>query len=144
MKNGTSKTFIITILRLAIGWHFLWEGISKLFVEDWSAAPYLKGSMGLFSGFYHWLSSSELLLKFVDPLNIYGLMLIGLFLAIGYGTRIAALCGGLLLTLYYFAYITIQRWNACAAKIRLGGRGAPCRANHHRYTFAYTAIRRKY
>ena len=104
MKNSSTKTFVLTILRMAIGWHFLYEGISKLMVEDWSAAYYLNGSMGIFSGFYHWLGSSEILLKIIDPLNIYGLILLGLCLTIGFGTRIAALLGGLLLTLYYFAY----------------------------------------
>ncbi len=104
MKNTSTKTFIITILRLAIGWHFLYEGISKMMAENWSAAYYLNGSMGIFSGFYNWMGSSEILMKAIDPLNVYGLILIGLCLAVGFGTRIAALLGGLLLTMYYFAY----------------------------------------
>lgn len=104
MKDFPAKSAVITILRMAIGWHFLYEGITKLMMEGWTAAPYLNGSMGIFSGFYHWLGSSTALLKIVDLLNIYGLILIGLCLAFGFGTRIAALLGGLLLTLYYFAY----------------------------------------
>jgi len=27
----------ITVLRMAIGWHFLYEGLIKLFADDWSA-----------------------------------------------------------------------------------------------------------
>ncbi len=104
MKNSPVKSVLLTVLRMAIGWHFLYEGISKLLMENWSAAPYLKGSMGIFSGFYNWLGSSETLLAIVDPLNMYGLVIIGLCLSLGFMTRTAALLGGLLLTLYYFAY----------------------------------------
>ena len=30
-----------TLVRAAIGWHFLYEGFSKLVMEDWSAKAYL-------------------------------------------------------------------------------------------------------
>jgi len=98
------RKLFFTFLRMAIGWHFLYEGISKLIIKDWSSFSYLANSTGPFSGFYHWLSASEGLLKVVDILNIYGLILIGLALFIGFFSRIAALAGALLLTLYYFAY----------------------------------------
>jgi uncharacterized membrane protein YphA (DoxX/SURF4 family) len=35
------KKFFVTTLRLAIGWHFIYEGFSKLLMEDWSAYNYL-------------------------------------------------------------------------------------------------------
>ncbi|HJX71037.1 MAG TPA: DoxX family protein [Bacteroidales bacterium] len=95
---------IITILRVGIGWHFLYEGVVKLFSEKWSAYSYLANTTGVFSGFYHWLANSPVLLKVVDLLNIYGLILIGLALFAGYLIRIAAISGVVLLTLYYFAY----------------------------------------
>jgi len=95
---------LITILRVAIGWHFLYEGFSKLFIENWTSAAYLQNTSNLFSGFYHWLSSSEGLLKVIDFLNVYGLIFIGLGLFIGVLIRYAALAGALLLAMYYFAY----------------------------------------
>jgi len=98
------KKLLLTLLRMAVGWHFLYEGISKLIIQDWSSYSYLSSSIGPFSGFYHWLASSEGILKVVDILNIYGLILIGVALFIGFFSRIAALFGTLLLTLYYFAY----------------------------------------
>jgi len=98
------KKLIFTLLRMAIGWHFLYEGITKLIVQDWSSYSYLANSTGPFSGFYHWLASSDGILKIVDLLNIYGLILIGIALFIGIFSRIAAISGALLLTLYYFAY----------------------------------------
>ena len=95
---------IITIIRAAIGWHFLYEGFIKLFADEWSAASYLNNTHGFLSGFYHWLAAAPLRMEIVDFLNIWGLILIGLALFIGLCARWASLAGALLLTLYYFAY----------------------------------------
>ncbi len=106
--NNVSKPdypkILITVLRMAIGWHFLYEGVSKLIVKDWTAFSYLANSTGPFSGFYHWLASSGAVLQAVDWLNIGGLILIGLALVTGFVPRVASMAGVLLLTLYYFAY----------------------------------------
>ncbi len=98
------KKLTFTILRVAIGWHFLYEGISKLFIENWSSQAYLANTSGFLSGFYHWLAGGETLVSVVDFMNIYGLILIGLALFIGMFVRAAAAGGILLLVLYYFAY----------------------------------------
>ncbi len=102
-SNGLKK-LTITIIRVAIGWHFLYEGISKLFIENWSSQSYLANATGPFSGFYHWLASGESLVGVIDFLNVYGLILMGLALFIGIFIRIASGAGILLLVLYYFAY----------------------------------------
>ena len=94
----------ITIIRVAIGWHFLYEGILKLFIEDWSSQAYLMNTTGFLSGFYHWLAGGETLVGVVDFMNVYGLILIGLALFLGFFIRIASVAGILLLVLYYFAY----------------------------------------
>lgn len=98
------KRTLITIIRAAIGWHFLYEGLSKLFMENWSAQSYLGNATGFLSGFYHWLASGESLVKVIDVLNVYGLILIGLALFLGIFIRLASAGGILLLLLYYFAY----------------------------------------
>ena len=95
---------IITILRMAIGWHFLYEGLIKLFAENWSAESYLTNTFGFLSGFYHWLAASPTILAVVDFMNVWGLILIGLALFLGVLIRWSSLFGALLLTLYYFAY----------------------------------------
>jgi uncharacterized membrane protein YphA (DoxX/SURF4 family) len=89
---------------MAVGWHFLYEGLSKLFAENWTAASYLNNTNSFLSGFYHWLASSPIRLEVVDFMNIYGLIFIGLALFLGVFIRWTSLCGTLLLTLYYFAY----------------------------------------
>ena len=48
MKNNhhysSLQLFILVLLRMAIGWHFLYEGIAKLFTPNWSSASYLDSS----------------------------------------------------------------------------------------------------
>jgi uncharacterized membrane protein YphA (DoxX/SURF4 family) len=98
------KRVILTLLRISIGWHFFYEGVVKLFAEKWSAYSFLANTSGFLSGFYHWISASPQLMKVVDLMNVYGLIIIGLGLFIGFLVRYAAISGALLLTLYYFAY----------------------------------------
>ena len=96
--------FILTLIRVAIGWHFLYEGASKLLAREWSSYSYLINTRGPLSGFYHGLASSDALVKVVDILNVYGLILIGLGLFLGILIRYASVAGVMLLMLYYFAY----------------------------------------
>ena len=98
------KRAFITVLRMAVGWHFLYEGTSKLLAENWSAEPYLRGSVGFLSGFYHWMASSPALVSLIDITNIIGLMTIGLGLFLGIASRVWAWAGAILLMVYYFAY----------------------------------------
>jgi len=95
---------ISTIIRAAIGWHFLYEGCIKLFANEWSSASYLNKTYGFLSGFYHWLAATPVRLAVIDFLNVWGLILIGLALFLGCCVRWASIVGALLLALYYFAY----------------------------------------
>jgi uncharacterized membrane protein YphA (DoxX/SURF4 family) len=104
MKDWNWKKLTITLFRVAIGWHFLYEGISKLLVPNWTATGYLANATGPFAGFYQSLASSEFLMKIIDPLNMAGLVLIGLGLFLGIFIRISSISGVILLMLYYFAY----------------------------------------
>ncbi len=101
--NRTTAVFI-TVFRAAIGWHFLYEGLIKLFTLGWTAAGYLANATGPFAGFYHWIASHEGLLQVTDPLNIAALIAVGLGLFLGMAVRLSAVTGILLLLLYYFAY----------------------------------------
>jgi uncharacterized membrane protein YphA (DoxX/SURF4 family) len=102
-QSNWSK-ILITILRVAIGWHFLYEGLSKLLIPGWTSQGYLANTSGFLSGFYHWIAANPAVLKMVDFLNIYGLILIGLGLSLGLLVRVSSAAGALLLALYYFAY----------------------------------------
>jgi uncharacterized membrane protein YphA (DoxX/SURF4 family) len=103
MESKKYSVWLFTGLRVIIGWHFLFEGISKLFNPAWSSTSYLMESKWFLSGFFHWLIGNSTTLALVDFMNIWGLILIGTLLFIGAYTRIASIMGALLLTLYYIA-----------------------------------------
>ena len=94
---------ILTLLRIGIGWHFLYEGLAKLIDPRWSAAGYLRNATGPLAEWFHQLGRNPDLLRAVDILNIAGLTAIGLAILLGIGTRRAATAGILLLALYYLA-----------------------------------------
>jgi uncharacterized membrane protein YphA (DoxX/SURF4 family) len=104
MNNKSWKDLLITILRVSIGWHFLYEGASKILAGDWTSEGFLLGSNSFLSGFYHLLASSPGMVQAVDILNMYGLFLIGLGLFFGILVRYAAVGGVVLLAMYYFVY----------------------------------------
>ncbi|HUX94234.1 MAG TPA: DoxX family protein [Bacteroidales bacterium] len=104
MKDiNKTATWLFTSLRIVIGWHFLYEGIAKVFNPNWSSTLYLMESKWVLSGFFHWLISNDTTLQIVDFLNIWGLLIIGIFLFIGFLPRIASISGAILLILYYVA-----------------------------------------
>lgn len=94
----------LVILRLLIGWHFLYEGLSKLVNPDWSSVGFLLDSQGAFSELFFSLASNPALLKLVDFLNVWGLIAVGLGLMLGVLSRYAIAGGIALLLLYYFSH----------------------------------------
>jgi len=93
----------LVILRLLIGWHFLYEGFAKVFNPSWSAAPFLLDSKGIFSKFFLAMAHNPHILSLVDISNELGLIAIGLGLMTGTLTRTASAFGILLIILYYCA-----------------------------------------
>lgn len=94
---------LLTLVRIVIGWHFLYEGIAKLFNPEWSSAAYLMESKWILSGFFHWLAADPARLALTDFLNTWGLVLTGIALFAGLFTRIAAITGASMLLLFYAA-----------------------------------------
>jgi len=108
IKSKTKITQVtswaLTIIRIAIGWHFLYEGISKIIEGGWSSAPYLAGSRWIFAPVFHWMAESTAMTSAVDFLNIWGLILVGLGLILGVFTRWASIAGAIMLFFYFVAY----------------------------------------
>jgi thiosulfate dehydrogenase (quinone) large subunit len=104
IKYSNYQLFSLTFLRVLIGWHFLFEGLMKLFTPGWTAKSYLEGSVGPFSSIFKALTSDPTLLSIVDNLNEWGLIIIGLGLFIGLFEKPLKIAGILLLSLYYLAY----------------------------------------
>lgn len=100
---GSYQLTALVILRMLIGWHFMYEGLAKITNPYWTSAGYLQASQGWFSEQFVSLSAKPGLLTAVDYVNEWGLLLIGLALLVGVLERTAAVAGVLLLALYYLA-----------------------------------------
>jgi thiosulfate dehydrogenase [quinone] large subunit len=93
----------LTLLRVAIGWHFLYEGISKLSAMSWSAAGYLRQARGPLAGFFRSLAEQPNLLDTANLVTMWGLTVVGLLLILGLFTRLASLAGMAFVLLFYLA-----------------------------------------
>ncbi len=100
--SGVQLTALVA-LRFAIGWHFFYEGVSKLLNPYWTAAGYLEDSQGFMSELFMDLASNPGTLAFIDQLNMWGLVLVGLGLMLGGLTRTATVFAAIMLLLYYLA-----------------------------------------
>jgi len=96
--------YLLTIVRIAIGWHFLYEGIAKIIAVNWSSAPYLAGSRWIFAPIFTSMANSPAITGIVDFINIWGMILVGVGLMLGLLSRWASAGGALMLLLYFVAY----------------------------------------
>jgi thiosulfate dehydrogenase [quinone] large subunit len=106
MENGTLSRWpmiAITMMRVVVGWHFLYEGIAKLTATSWSSVGYLRQARGPFAEQFKWLASQPNLLENADLITMWGLTLVGLCLILGLFTRLASLAGIAFIMLFYFA-----------------------------------------
>ncbi len=94
----------ITALRIGLGWLFFYAGISKILNPSWTAEKYIKGTK-LFAQFYAWLTLPQNM-GWVNILNEWGLLLIGIALILGLAVRSASIFGILIMALYYIPILT--------------------------------------
>mgnify|MGYP002522007531 FL=1 len=92
---------LYALLRMAIGWHFLYEGVWKLVQENWSAKGFLQSSDWFAGPLFKALAANPVVMRGIDLANEWGLVLIGLGLIAGVLARWAAGAGALLLVFYY-------------------------------------------
>jgi len=112
--NKKTRT-TIGLLRISLGWIFIWAFIDKLFglgfstVSDKSwllgyspTKDFLSlGTSGVFADVYHTLAGNVI----VDWFFMLGLLLIGISLILGIGIKIASYSGSLLMVLMWSANI---------------------------------------
>lgn len=99
--TGNQKTALV-VLRLLIGWHFLYEGVIKLYNPSWTAKGYLLSAEFLQPVFT--MMAKPSLIGTIDTLNISLLIIVGVLLIAGFKTSWACIGGMLLLALYYLAH----------------------------------------
>lgn len=93
----------MALLRILIGWHFLYEGIIKLYNPDWTSFGYLASAQGPLKPVFQALTA-EAVIPWVDTLNWAALVFVGITLILGVAERLGALVGVGLLLLYYLAH----------------------------------------
>ena len=106
----------LVILRTLIGWHFLYEGYTKLLhpawsqagapLPSWSSAAYLRAATGPIAPLFHWLATASWISS-LDLTIALALTAVGVSLMLGLFTQ--AGCGGALalLTSFYLAAVPI-------------------------------------
>jgi len=100
-KFSRGPMMAITLLRVLVGWHFLYEGIAKLTSASWSASGYLRQARGPFAGWFKWLAAEPNLLANADLMTMWGLTLVGVLLILGLFTRLASLGAIGFIVLFY-------------------------------------------
>jgi thiosulfate dehydrogenase [quinone] large subunit len=105
----------LILLRTLVGWHFLYEGLYKLWapawsragtpLADWSAAGYLRGAAsGPFSDLFQGLAASRLL-PVLDAVMPAALFVVGLSLMLGLFTKVGTWGALTLLSVFYLSSI---------------------------------------
>ena len=100
-KLARGPMIAIAVLRVLVGWHFLYEGIAKLSSSTWSAAGYLRQARGPFAELFKWLAAQPDLLANADLITMWGLTAVGLLLILGLFTRLASLGAIGFIVLFY-------------------------------------------
>ncbi len=117
-----SKTeTVLGLLRIALGWIFLWPFLDKTFGLGYATPEerawvngghptrgFLGNSEGWFEDVFRGMADSVV----VEWLFMMGLLLIGLALILGVGVRVAAVSGTVMLLLMYLAEVPFQKGEA--------------------------------
>ena len=113
----------LVVLRTLIGWHFLYEGYTKLLnpawglhgapLQPWSSAAFLKSATGPLAPLFHWMGNAP----WVGSLDLavaIALTAVGISLMLGLFTQVG--CGGALVLLasFYLAAIPVGGLDARA------------------------------
>jgi thiosulfate dehydrogenase (quinone) large subunit len=95
---------LFSFLRILIGWHFVFEGFTKLFsTRTWTAKYTLQESVEPFASAFKAMRTNPSTMNYINSVNMNGLILIVLSLFIGLFAWPLKLLGILLLLFYYFA-----------------------------------------
>lgn len=103
-KINRPQLIALVMLRVLIGWYFLYEGVSKLLVPGWTSFAYLNDSAGLFKPIFLWLAENASRMYWIDIFNIFGLIIIGLSFMLGAYVKFSSYGALSLLTLYYLSH----------------------------------------
>lgn len=103
IKKTWSIKDSVVVLRILIGWHFLYEGIIKLYDPEWTSFGYLASAQGPLEDFFLAMTNDGII-DWTNGLNIAALIIVGLTLTLGIFEKIGAIIGIGLLAMYYLAH----------------------------------------
>lgn len=102
LANTILPPFVV-LLRFTMGWIFVYSGFDKL-INGFSAGGFLvNATKGPLTGMFQSLGENQLALDVINPLVVWGEILIGLALVFGVTTRFAAFWGATMMFLFYIA-----------------------------------------
>lgn len=102
IKNWGLKESII-LMRIFIGWHFLYEGIIKLYNPEWTSFGYLATAQGPLKSLFTALTVDPII-GISDNLNMFALVFVGVAFLLGIFEKTGAIFAMGLLLLYYLAH----------------------------------------
>ena len=103
-ENRKAVTVLMHVIRIAVGWHFLYEGVWKLMQNgQWSCLSYLDGAQGPLAGLFKWMAGQGWIVATGDWAVMLGLTLIGISLMTGVLARLASVFAILLMAMFYCA-----------------------------------------
>ena len=100
---GRAPMIAITAMRVLVGWHFLYEGLTKLTAPSWTASGYLKQARGPLGEAFRSLATRPDLLANADLITMWGLTIVGACLILGLFTRLASVAGLGFILMFYLA-----------------------------------------
>ena len=91
------------LLRLTMGFIFLWSGLDKLITDFTSAGFLVNATQGPLGGWFQDLGRNQTALDVIDPLVIWGQILIGTTLMLGLFTRAGLFWAAVMMMMFYLA-----------------------------------------
>jgi len=95
---------VMVILRVAIGWLLLYEGIGRAMNSSWSLTGYLSGSKGFFAAYFISLTTHSNLMSAIAIINEWGLILIGMGSVFGLLSRFFSFAGLIFVLMGYLSH----------------------------------------
>ena len=93
--------FLTLAGRLLMGWIFIWSGFDKLITDFSSAGFFANASRGPLKDIFIDMGTNQTALDVIDPLVIWGQILIGFSLILGLYLRVGAFFGAVQMLMFY-------------------------------------------
>lgn len=101
--------YSLLTLRLVMGWTFFYAGITKVLDPNWTAKGFLMNAIPAGNPFGGvWTTMANDYVGIIDPLNAWGLTLVGLALLLGAFVRWSAFWGAVIMAFYWAASIPLE------------------------------------